>query len=133
MEWTPAFARKSFGDRCVRSGADRRRHRVGRLLVLSSPGLSLLLRAGTFRLGVLVFSAGVVSLSSAALAASALSNASATCVGDCDDSGAVTVEELVRGVSIALGTLSLDQCPRFDCHATGQVTVDCLINAVSRH
>ena len=78
-----------------------------------------------------MFSAGVVSVSSAALAASAMSNASATCAGDCDNSGAVTVEELVRGVSIALGTLPLDQCQRFDCHATGQVTIDCLINAVS--
>ena len=85
MEWTPAFARKRFDYRGVRSRADRRRHRVGRLLVLSSPGLSLLLCAGTLRLGVLVFSAGVLSLSSAALAASAMSNASATCAGDCDN------------------------------------------------
>jgi hypothetical protein len=53
-----------------------------------------------------------------------------TCVGDCDEGGAVTVDEVLKGVGIALGTLPLDQCPRFDCNATGQVTVDCIINAV---
>jgi hypothetical protein len=52
------------------------------------------------------------------------------CVGDCDNSGAVTVDEVVRGLSIALGSLPLDQCPPLDCNATGQVTVDCLIEAV---
>jgi hypothetical protein len=54
-----------------------------------------------------------------------------TCVGDCDNSGAVTIDELVKGVSIALGTLPLDQCPQFDCTGTGQVTIDCLITGVS--
>ena len=42
----------------------------------------------------------------------------------------VTVDELVKGVNIALGSLSLDQCPRFDCQGTGRVAIDCLIRAV---
>jgi YVTN family beta-propeller protein len=53
------------------------------------------------------------------------------CVGDCDDSGTVTVDELVKGVNIALGTATLDQCPAFDCNANQHVTVDCLVKAVN--
>lgn len=53
------------------------------------------------------------------------------CVGDCDHSGTLTVDELVKGVNIALGNLTLDQCPMFDCNATQKVTVDCLVKAVN--
>src|SRR5262245_54365984 len=53
------------------------------------------------------------------------------CIGDCDGSGQVTVDELVTGVSLALGTLRLDRCPQFDCDETGSVTVDCIVDAVS--
>jgi hypothetical protein len=52
------------------------------------------------------------------------------CTGDCDANLAVAVDEIVKGVNIALGTASLDQCQAFDCNATGQVTVDCLVQAV---
>jgi hypothetical protein len=53
------------------------------------------------------------------------------CVGDCSGNGQVTVDELVKGVNIALGTLALDQCSNFDCNGTGHVTVDCLVKAVN--
>jgi hypothetical protein len=53
------------------------------------------------------------------------------CTGDCNTDQSVTVDELVKGVTIALGTASLDQCPVFDCNATGVVTVDCLIKGVN--
>ena len=54
------------------------------------------------------------------------------CVGDCDGSGMVSIDELIRGVGIAVGTAgALAQCPAFDCHGTGQVTVDCLVKAVN--
>jgi hypothetical protein len=43
---------------------------------------------------------------------------------------AVTAEELVKGVSIALGTLPLDQCQPMDTSDNGQVTVDDLVAAV---
>ncbi len=52
------------------------------------------------------------------------------CLGDCGFDGAVSVDELVRGVSIALGTLSLSECPVFDGSSDGSVTVDELIKAV---
>lgn len=52
------------------------------------------------------------------------------CSGDCDGNGGVTVDELVRGVNIALGTRVLAECAAFDGGGDGQVTVDELIAAV---
>ncbi len=57
--------------------------------------------------------------------------ASAACLGDCDHSGTVTVEELVLGVNIALGTVSLAECPSFDRDIDNAVSVDELITAVN--
>jgi CSLREA domain-containing protein len=54
------------------------------------------------------------------------------CAGDCDGSARVTVDELVRGVSIALGTIRLEECPAFDLNQDGLVTVNELIDAVHR-
>src|SRR5690349_14161217 len=54
------------------------------------------------------------------------------CVGDCDHSGAVTVDEVVIGVNIALGTLAVDACTALDADANGQVSVDELVTAVNR-
>jgi hypothetical protein len=53
------------------------------------------------------------------------------CVGDCSGDGHVTVDELIKGVNIALGSLALDRCPKFDCNGNGNVTVDCLVKAVN--
>ncbi len=55
----------------------------------------------------------------------------AQCTGDCDGSGSVTVEELVVGVSIALGTITLDHCPSFDADHSDSVTVEELVVAVN--
>lgn len=54
----------------------------------------------------------------------------AACVGDCDQSGDVTVDELVIGVNIALGTQSVSACSPMDSGGDGTVTVDELIIAV---
>ncbi len=54
----------------------------------------------------------------------------AVCVGDCDGGGGVTVDELLKGVSMLLGTLPIDECPSFDRNGDGEVTVDELIAAV---
>jgi len=51
------------------------------------------------------------------------------CVGDCDNSGTVTVDELVRGVSLVLGNGV--PCPQFDANDDGTVTVDELLTAVN--
>lgn len=53
----------------------------------------------------------------------------ALCVGDCDGNGSVTVNELVVGVNIALGTDAVDDC-RADADADGKVTISTLIAAV---
>ncbi|MBI1815783.1 MAG: YncE family protein [Deltaproteobacteria bacterium] len=53
------------------------------------------------------------------------------CVGDCDHNGSVTVDELVRGVNIALGDAALDDCPAFDHDGSKVVTVDELVLAVN--
>jgi hypothetical protein len=52
------------------------------------------------------------------------------CIGDCDASFDVTIDELVTGVGIALGSATVDQCQAFDCNGNGHVTVDCLVRAV---
>src|SRR5437867_2609073 len=57
--------------------------------------------------------------------------AQAQCVGDCDHNGAVTVDELIRGVNIALATTPLTDCPAFDSDASADVTVNELIIAVN--
>jgi hypothetical protein len=54
-----------------------------------------------------------------------------SCVGDCDGDGAVTVDELLTGVSLALGLLSLVACPPFDFNGDGWVTIDELLSAVN--
>jgi hypothetical protein len=46
------------------------------------------------------------------------------CGGDCNGDRFVTVDELVRGLGIALGQDSLLQCVVFDLSANGHVTVD---------
>lgn len=53
------------------------------------------------------------------------------CAGDCNGDGEVTIDELIRGVNIALGTLPLDACPSLDSGGDGEVTIDELISAVN--
>jgi hypothetical protein len=53
------------------------------------------------------------------------------CVGDCNGDGAVTVDELIRGISIALGNRPLNDCPTFDPSDDGLVTVDEIVSAVA--
>jgi hypothetical protein len=53
-----------------------------------------------------------------------------TCLGDCDGDGVVAVDELVRGVNIALNLQPLDSCPAFDRDASGTVSIDELVGAI---
>lgn len=52
------------------------------------------------------------------------------CTGDCDSSGDVTVDEIVRGVSIALGLGAVAECSPIDRNGDRVVTVDEIIAAV---
>jgi hypothetical protein len=56
---------------------------------------------------------------------------SGSCVGDCGDTGEVTITDLVTGVDIALGSLPLDACHGFDADGSGEVTVDELVTGVN--
>ncbi len=53
------------------------------------------------------------------------------CVGDCNGRGEVTVDEIIKGVNIAIGNAPLDTCPQFDADASGEVTITELIIAVN--
>ena len=53
------------------------------------------------------------------------------CNGDCNGNDQVTVDELLKGVNIALGNLPVADCPAFDSDANGIVTVDELLKAVN--
>ena len=53
------------------------------------------------------------------------------CVGDCDHTDTVSINELVRGVNISLGVQPLNSCEAFDCQHNGMVGVNCLIQGVN--
>ena len=53
------------------------------------------------------------------------------CVGDCNADGRVSINELVTGVGIALGTNPLASCPALDRDDNGRVTIAELIAAVN--
>ena len=50
--------------------------------------------------------------------------------GDCDRNGAVSIDELVLGVAIALDVSAPSACPAFDADASGKVSVNELVAAV---
>lgn len=53
------------------------------------------------------------------------------CVGDCDASTDVTVDELLTGIAIALGARPAGDCPPFDEDGDGQVIVTEIVTAVN--
>ncbi len=55
----------------------------------------------------------------------------ARCLGDCDGSGEVTIDELIRMVNIALETASVQQCVAGDGNADGEITIDEIVAAVN--
>ena len=65
------------------------------------------------------------------LCALPLRSAGAACAGDCHDDGEVTVDELILGVNIALGSAIVDQCPALDSSGDRNLTINELIGAVN--
>jgi hypothetical protein len=55
----------------------------------------------------------------------------ATCPGDCDADGEVTVDELIQAVNIALGNSGNDICANADANRDGDVTIDEILSAVN--
>lgn len=70
----------------------------------------------------------LLSLATVLLAAAV--NAQDLCIGDCDNSGAVRIDELLIGVNIALGRAPLNRCDGFDSNANGVVQVNELLGGV---
>ena len=58
-----------------------------------------------------------------------VASAQTPCVGDCNGDGDVTIDELITGVGIALGTTPVSACPAVDCLHPG-VGIACLVAAV---
>src|SRR5262245_23967466 len=52
------------------------------------------------------------------------------CPGDCDHSGIISTDELVRGVRIALDLAGIDVCPSLDSNADHRVDVSDLVRAI---
>jgi hypothetical protein len=52
------------------------------------------------------------------------------CIGDCNEDGEVTIDEIIGGVNVALGLAVLDNCPTFDTDADGTVAVNELVQSV---
>jgi len=59
------------------------------------------------------------------------SPAGASCVGDCGNDGAVTIEEILTLVSIGLGTAAVTLCEAGDLNGDGQITVEEILSAVA--
>ena len=53
------------------------------------------------------------------------------CVGDCDGSGQVTVDDILTMVNIALGNTPVTACDAGDANQDGQVTIDEILTAVN--
>ncbi len=56
--------------------------------------------------------------------------AAGACVGDCDDTGVVTIDDLIRMVNIAVGAAPLSECSAGDANGDGQIDISELIQAV---
>jgi hypothetical protein len=54
----------------------------------------------------------------------------ASCIGDCDGGGSVSVEEVIRSVNIGLGHATVDLCDSIDKSRDERVSVDELVEAV---
>lgn len=52
------------------------------------------------------------------------------CAGDCDGSAAVTIDELVNGVGVAIADRPLAECEIFDANGDARLAVDELVAAV---
>lgn len=53
------------------------------------------------------------------------------CVGDCNEDGVVTVDEIVLGVRVALGEENIARCVAMDRDSDGSVTIDEILQAVT--
>jgi hypothetical protein len=87
-------------------------------------------RFGAQMLLAVAFPVIVSSVGSAADAiAAAPVSGGVVCVGDCNGDGGVTVDEIITGVNIALGSVEANACPSYEIN--GPVTVGGILTAVN--
>lgn len=67
----------------------------------------------------------------AVLVAGRAGGATGACPGDCNGDGIVTINEVIQGVTIALGQSPVSICPQIDQNGDGLVTVGELVVAVT--
>jgi hypothetical protein len=53
------------------------------------------------------------------------------CVGDCDENGVVTIDELAKGVDLASSGAAADACPAGDRDGDDRIGIDELIASVN--
>jgi hypothetical protein len=57
------------------------------------------------------------------------------CSGDCNGDGRISIDEIIKGVNIALGNATVDICPAFGqsqyCEEGLTVSISCLVSAMS--
>ena len=56
----------------------------------------------------------------------------APCVGDCDNTGTVTINEIITCVNIGLDLLQLSSCNKCDTDGDGQVSISEIITGVNQ-
>jgi hypothetical protein len=71
-----------------------------------------------------------VSTPAASPTATPVPTGAAPCIGDCDDDGAVSINELIVGVNIALGNAGIETCAAFDADDSLAVSINELVAAV---
>ena len=77
----------------------------------------------SLRTRILVSAVGLIAVASPAV--------DAACVGDCDGADGVMINEVVKTVSIFLGTDTLATCPNADRNGDGLVTIDEVVATVN--
>lgn len=61
----------------------------------------------------------------------AIGDRASACVGDCDDNGLVSINDLIAMVGIALGEAATSRCPAGDANGDGQVSIAEIVQAVN--
>jgi hypothetical protein len=74
---------------------------------------------------------GCADIAATECGADCVCGAPAGCAGDCNGDGEVTINELIIGVNMALGSATIDSCPAFDTTPDDQVSIAELIQAVN--
>ncbi len=119
----------SLGNALDVTVVDLEHNAVGSPIILpcASASIDLAFANGGRRLYIPVLGGGCLGGGGGAAAAPA-----GSCTGDCNGDRAVTIDELISGVQLALTGRSAGACARFDPNADDRVSIDELVEGVER-